>query len=537
MTQLEVPQISLQRYLDLLKRRRWQVIPVSLIGLVVGGLVAFFIPRYYVADTLVVHQMVPGKADPKNPEDPFRAIVDSAELTMKLAVGETMRELRWPEALVADPSLRTRNERVVRDALRVFDINRGDKDRRFAQIQVIYRDLDGQRAADFLNKLVPTWVAAQLREFREPAEAEQREAADAVQNHRRLYELLLQERRQLAVEYLFDPSNPLQFLQQMQKAEEQRVLRELRDTRDQKQREVEALRLMVDVDRQALALMEARVAPDPELLLAEAKKTPEGTVLTAALERYRKSLRNFHPGTAEHRQALLGIEQTELLLRELVGGAVDPDGRMVNPAHTALQAKVEQAASQLAAQEAELGALEAQLAAESEGVLRRAQGLIEYERKSAQFDQTRRDLADAEQRLRDANAVVASLGKQQTVQQVGAAQPPPRPTEPNILVVALLGCVLGLGAAIGLILLLDVVQGTFKTIDDVERGLPVPVLGGMSHLETTAERDQNVRRRRRASLIAATMVALVVIVVTIFYVDPTRLHPAVRDLLAMLLGN
>ena len=53
MTQIEVPQISLQRYVDLLKRRRWQVIPVSLLGLLVGGLVAFFIPRYYVADVTV----------------------------------------------------------------------------------------------------------------------------------------------------------------------------------------------------------------------------------------------------------------------------------------------------------------------------------------------------------------------------------------------------------------------------------------------------------------------------------------------------
>ena len=36
MTQLDLPQISLQRYLDLLRRRRWQVIPVSLLGLLIG---------------------------------------------------------------------------------------------------------------------------------------------------------------------------------------------------------------------------------------------------------------------------------------------------------------------------------------------------------------------------------------------------------------------------------------------------------------------------------------------------------------------
>jgi uncharacterized protein involved in exopolysaccharide biosynthesis len=54
-SQIELPQFSMQRYVDLLRRRRWQVIPVSVIGLLVGGLVALFIPRYYVVDVLIEH--------------------------------------------------------------------------------------------------------------------------------------------------------------------------------------------------------------------------------------------------------------------------------------------------------------------------------------------------------------------------------------------------------------------------------------------------------------------------------------------------
>ena len=36
MTQLDLPQVSLQRYVDLVRRRRWQLVPISLFGLVVG---------------------------------------------------------------------------------------------------------------------------------------------------------------------------------------------------------------------------------------------------------------------------------------------------------------------------------------------------------------------------------------------------------------------------------------------------------------------------------------------------------------------
>jgi hypothetical protein len=70
----------------------------------------------------------------------------------------------------------------------------------------------------------------------------------------------------------------------------------------------------------------------------------------------------------------------------------------------------------------------------------------------------------------------------------------------------------------------------------VERAVTVPVLGGMSHLETDADRQVSARRRRRVSVTAGAFVTLCVAIVIIFYVDPTRLPPIVRDLLALLLG-
>jgi hypothetical protein len=136
-----------------------------------------------------------------------------------------------------------------------------------------------------------------------------------------------------------------------------------------------------------------------------------------------------------------------------------------------------------------------------------------------------------------AETILAMLQREQPVKQQQMATPPPRPTDPNILVVALVGSVLGLMAAIGLILLIDLLQGSFKTTEDVERGLAVPVLGGVSYLETEEQRKATVQGRQRASLVAFAAVAMVVIVVTIYYVDPTRLPTFVRDGLAVLLGK
>jgi hypothetical protein len=134
-----------------------------------------------------------------------------------------------------------------------------------------------------------------------------------------------------------------------------------------------------------------------------------------------------------------------------------------------------------------------------------------------------------------ANKVDVQLTQDLPVKQLRRAVVPPVPTEPNIMVVASVGCLLGLLAAIGLILLFDFMQGSYKTLEDVESGLPVPVLGGISHLETQVERQIASRSRRRVSLVAAAALLMVTAIVLVFYLDPNRLPAGVRNVLNVLL--
>ena len=117
------------------------------------------------------------------------------------------------------------------------------------------------------------------------------------------------------------------------------------------------------------------------------------------------------------------------------------------------------------------------------------------------------------------------------------ARRPPRPTEPNIAILGLLGSLVGLGAAIGLIFALDAMRFTYKTIDELERGLQVPVLGGISHVETQVERTQTRRGRVWVSVLAMLFVFLIVAVATLYYVAPARLPTWARDMLDLVLGS
>lgn len=535
MTQLEVPQISLQRYLELLKRRRWQVVPASLLGLLLGGVVAFFIPRYYVAKTLLVHQMAPGMEAVRSKDDPFRTIVETARITLPLAVGETIRVLGWPEASEPDPYLRSEIEEEIRDRLSVDDVNKSE-DRDYAQISVGYRDLDGQRSAHFLNTLVPIWIKQRLEELRVQQE---RVRADAAKQYARIngaYEQLLGDKRYLEVQYSIDPS-----LDVALQREEQRRRTDAQHERQQllAQAKVDlgAAEQLRDQAIAQLAVTEKRRPVDVNSIPEDSDPLLQQQLLALKekLRYWQQAADNFLPTTRQHRDAKLELARVEEQMKAL-RTPVAGDGTEPNPEHARLMQEV-------ASQEAAVARLSAttknlQLAVEQDEkrLLSFTEGYEQYERKLALLEDARKQRETANALLVDADTTLAMLQNQRTVRQVTEALVPPRPTDPNILVVALIGCVLGLAFAIALILLLDVLRGSFKTLEEVERGLSVPVLGGMSFLETQAQREATMRRRRRVSVVAAALLFLSVSVVTLYYVDPTRLPPVVRDFLAILLG-
>jgi capsular polysaccharide biosynthesis protein len=533
MTQLDLPQISVARYLDLLKRRRWQVVPVSLLGLLIGGLVAFFIPRFYVADTLLVLEPTLGERS----EEAFRKIVDGARVTIPLSIGPTIRELGWREAQATDAYELQQNERGIAERLSVVDLTLGAKLRTYAQLRVTYLDQDGERAAVFLNELVANWIELRLREMRAEAQARKTAASERYSRERQTFERLRDEMTLLEKTYGIAPAVDLV---------EQRTSARLREAElkaraealQKKEEEAARADRELAARKAELATLDRRVVPEAKALQEKALTVPLAAQLLIQLQHAERARDNYnpkHPGRAhwEREVARLTAEIATLL----GGDAVDEDGMVPNPKVAALQATIEalEKARDDARTEIELG--RRRLAEDEEARRRLVDALDTYERLGVELAETEERRKAAHAGMQDADREIVDLGDQRRIKQERKASTPPRPTEPNIVLVALIGCVLGLGAAVGLILLLDVLQGTFKTAEDVERALPVPVLGGMSHLETEDERRRVAAGRRRAVVTAATLVGLVVVVVTIYYVDPLRLPPFARDLLSMVLGG
>lgn len=535
MTQLDLPQISLSRYVDLLKRRRWQVIPVSVIGLLVGGIVAFFIPRYYVTEARISYRQPPAE-DARNVQDPFGAIIDNAKQSIPLAIEATIGKdgLGWPEGAAADPFEVSENVRAIRGRLEIEE--EGDsKNRSFALLHLTYKDRDGKRAADFLNKLMVTWRDAELRKLKDQIEQNLARASERQRELQRASRDLDIDSSSLMLEYQIEPNSDAVQMRSMSQ-ELARAQAELVAQLAVRKAEVQGLVARVQDKRHEREAMSLKVPPTLDAPdLATNQQAKYYTAQIAQLNLERASLQKGLPRIREIDEQIKSYTQSLAELLKPVGA--DPEGMVPNPKREVASKELAKLESDLQAKQAEFDSLERDVEAQGKELARRIEGFKRWSQVQQALEAAKKDLGSATDEVNVAQRYRNKLTSEPTVQIENRAQLPSRPTDPNIALVALLGCVLGLLVATGLVLVLDLLQASYKTVDDVERGLAVPVLGGVSYLETEAQRQQAVRSRRRATLVAAALLMLVGGVVLVYYYDPTRLPPFVCDLLSMVLGT
>ncbi|MCC6669831.1 MAG: hypothetical protein IT458_02135 [Planctomycetes bacterium] len=536
MAELELPQISFARYLDLLKRRRWQVVPVSLLGLVIGAVVAFFIPRYYVARTTVQFY---GRLDGQGRsvgEDPLAQAVQSAAITIRALVPEALTRLGWPEAMVEDPNGRRAFAEEVRGRLEVNDLGPRERGRTSTNLEIVYRDTNGPRSKELADTLRDVWI----RREKELIEQSLRQQIDLVNQA-----MDTARKTKVAAEkavFTFEREhqiNPEDFLGDRQ-GEISALSAEIREL----ERSIATYGGEIDgIDAQLTALREReRSGAVPKeieqvrTMAPELRKVHEELQFRVAYAR--SAFESVTPANQRFGQFQRAVEEAERRLKEFertVGGS--PVERIANPEWIGLRNEIRTLELRRESRSADLAAArrlldEAEKRRTANAVIYRDYRSLSEQRRSAEEEVRRidRQLAELEARQREVLAV-------NTYEVLSYAWVPPRPTEPSAFLLAIVGSVLGLAAAIALILLLDVLRTSFKTVEDVERGLAVPVLGGMSHLETEEARRAGVVRRRRISVAAGAFLVLVVSVVTVYYVKPTSLPGFVWKTLDLLLGR
>lgn len=496
---------------------------MSLLGLLVGGFVAFLIPRYYVATTVLTYE---GSVR-RDPGDPILDKVANAETSLPNAVPEALMEMAQIGSEGDDPDredvIRAVKERLTAQSFPV-------RDRGYWNIRIEFKDTDGQFAADFCNTVRNVWVEQIKTELVLKAERELDEAQRKVEQLRAARDNALQAltefMRQHGIDGLegepaADKRASLVGRLAQHRAEQTRLQGEARGLR-QRIRRLEGRLELVDetvpvplteespLSRQLRPLIQRKL--QLEYALGEAKE--------------------HHPYRMSYQ---LQLEAVNAQIQEL-GGAALAARTKPNPKYEDLEAELTEAKDALSQVEGSLDVV--------------TETVEDLEKQVAELPRMFQELETLQNRYQDAKAKHdAAVADEVELQRIhdrarqgepislsSAAQTPPAPTEPNITLVAIAGALIGLAAAIGLVLLLDFLRSTFKTVEDVQYALKVPVLGTMAYIETTEDRLKLVRHRRRVSLVAASFLVVSVSLLTIYYLAPTRLPPAVLEALHTILG-
>jgi len=533
--QLELPTISFTRYLDLLKRRTFQVVSLSLLGLMVGGVVALLIPRYYVARTIV--QFNRPILDPKlgTPEDPMAQVIEGARVTVPALVEKALVTLGWPEMKMGTRQDRWEFTETARRNVGVFDLGPTNRGRTIATLQISYANTNGFRAKELANTLRDLW----LREFFDNLSKDAHTDLQLI--HKAIGEIE-QDRNILATEIeSYERQHQLNpddwrdervgqlgwFTEARAKTAERLFLAE--GDMSRLRADIGFNKSMMEVIEPTLAFTGADRFEDPTLRATWVELQQELLEITA-LMRYVKPA---HTSYAAAEVRLKAIRDELALLEQTVG---DERLEKPNPEYVALMTRVRQLQAELRTATELRNNLGAHLGVQDKRLSRLPEVFAKYRQQVDKRARIEADLEALQVERRNKEAIIRRINTERPYEVLMEAYQPPEPTVPNRTMVTLAGCLIGLGVAIGLILLLDFLRGTYKTVSDVEVGLALPVLGSLSHMETDTERHEVRTRRVRLTMVSAVLLTLLVCIVTIYYVRPTSLPEIVQQLLSLLLG-
>ncbi|MCA8941411.1 MAG: hypothetical protein KDB80_02525 [Planctomycetes bacterium] len=539
MSELDIPQISIARYLELLKRRWWSVIPVTVIGLIVGGVAAFLVPRYYVAETdFIFHSRQTIEENPQ--QDPMLAVAKNAKVSIPTATEAVLAKLGWPEATDEDPERRAEFVAGVKDRLEILPIGDLRGFSNMVNIRIVYKDIDGVRAMSFANAIRDQWIDQEKSRIELAAREEVEEVNNRVRVARQALNNASAELRNFreendldAVLILFDPKAPgAAPVGQTERRELIGQIAALQAEVEGHDAYIEGINAELNtqsIQREITTVLDAVVDPDTEKRLAQ---------LRAELNHARAELRTWAPGTNRHAFAKAEFDRVSAKLS--ASAAMQKKSRTAvidNPAWTQLKESLAMHRAERRKAQRTMEALQARLDKVNDRDEEVPRLLQQQNELLARETWAKEELESLENERRILQKRYADLKKKPNFTTIATAEVPPAPTDPNIALVAFAGMLVGLASAIGLILLLDFLQSSFKTPDDVQRALPVPVLGQLAHLETFEERTKVVAHRRRVSLAATVFLFLSFSVVTVYFVDPTKLPPIVASILDIFLGG
>jgi uncharacterized protein involved in exopolysaccharide biosynthesis len=483
---------QIQDFLDVLRRRAWQIAVPAIFVITIGSCLAVLVPRKFLAKTQVeVRQLGPTLVGKEGQNAQFQI---RAPERVKSVVEEKIR----PPAYQALSEMEKRE--FLKDVGKNLGVNiltGGQQSSIF--VTITYTDVDRVFAGDLLRALRDDWQADVLEQDKNRLQDEKQRLgneADSMQRRLEREEIELSNLRKdnglsamqpvpgTATNQTEDPEYNLLQAHRGKIAEYSLELAGLRGERG-------------DLLKQENAL--PKTVPSSTLLRGSSHEKEIADV-RSKIHAANAKLREYKPPHSGYILATEQIRALERRLEELEGSVTETSFATLdveNPARTEVQKLIADVDKRIANREAEKKHLESMILEEEKNVaslheVYRKVRLLEEQIKVHQVSLSAAALA-YQNKVRE--FAIASSPKNNPFAILEEVNVPPKATEPNPWLIVILAIAAGLGIGVGLAIVLEYTKSCFRSVYDVSRVLPVPILGNINKIVTRRETKQRIARR------------------------------------------
>jgi polysaccharide biosynthesis transport protein len=526
---------QLQEFLEILKKRRWQVILPAAFILALGSAFAVLVPKKYIVETQVelratVLEDLDGRSSPLSSQT--REAQNAAlHIRAPNRVRKVIEDLKWTDYLVLSPA---EQSNLVREVSRNIDVTlpRARSEGVSTFVTIEYRDVDPQRAVQFLERLRDDWTRNEVDRGRRAVEAEraalQRRGAElAVQARAKQGEL-----SELQSVHGLSPTQPVPGREASR--DEDPLYTSFRNRLAERERLGDRL---AEAEAQLTALGRQLAGVEPLVQetvvtggIDHGQRISELELQIATLERRRESYRQ---GTTRQ-QLTHQIKQTQATLqavRDQERRAEERRDWVENPVYAELQSRVALHELERSRVTALLTTLEREVSLLQDDLRERNEVYASVNRIHDELNRLRaaqEDLAVQEARNRRVWELLFGPAGD-PFQVIAPVAVPTAPSEPNPWLIVAFALVGGVGAGLGIAVLAEYSKSCFRGAADISRVMVVPVLGIVNTIRTRREVRRERLRRLAVGLSTGLLIGSLAFVTWAWAANPDLLSPWLRE--------
>ncbi len=522
---------QLQEFLEILSRRRWQILLPAAFVIVLGVAFAVIVPKKYLVRTQVELRPVGVSVSSKDGANaPF-------QLRARERLNKVVQKLKNQQYLTMTPEERNQLLADIQDDIKVR-LDRGtDGNTSFVNIE--YSSVDALWARTFLPALRDDWINDVLERDRNKLRDEKAKLLDE--------KVKLSKQLDTAENTLAElrRKNGLSATQPLPSADVTRNEDPVYARLQQRLRAIDDIDLQLVEKRVQLRNLRERYEKMPEFVEGESQvvagESNEAELKALDLEiidkqTLIKGYRPFHPRFRELSAELEKLEERREQTARVVTRSDIVTSTKPNPDRPPLARTIDELEDLLAT----LNATRKQLRESADEDTRRQSELhavyeqlnVQGTRASILRDNLRATDARLTSKSQELEVVEGPLANPFSITE--EVIPPSKPTEPNPSIIVAFSIVAGLALGLALAIALEFSKSSFRNVHELGRIMVVPVLGSINRIVTRRELRMLAARRVLVGVSSILLIGSVVFVTWAWAKSPELLSNGVREKIELL---